>query len=420
VDGALRVRAIISMPSQRTHLCFSFLNDTSDEIREQAYHILRNVAENEEGISLIFRELCPLPPLHSSPFPVSDRNLLDVIAELLSSPSSPNNVVVQATYVIANMANGHPKDTMEIVKHGAFLEALRTVIAERGSDVRRPAVSCILNLVQERDQVKERRRTLVRAGVADTLRRVCEWAPITSAVSGSRPMARRMSHGTVSGGGVGVPTVGGYLHPSDRTGVSVSPTQTRGPLSHQRSLTATFPVSSVANTGVAPGIAFPTGASAFYNAHRTGTAAAHSTVAMPVSTTYRGSSYIPGWLPEHGLRADGSTLMPYLDERGSGSSAGGSNRAGISPTGATYGNWGPQWHSGGAIPPLPSPAPGLSGGVAVGGATGGAVGVALGPISPAPSGGQAPVHPAMDIDKEVYERAKRALDFLEHGDSYAL
>ncbi|KAH6903435.1 armadillo-type protein [Coprinopsis sp. MPI-PUGE-AT-0042] len=274
---------------------YDFLNDPSDDIREQAYNILRNVTENEDGISLVFRELCPLPTLHSSPFPISDRNLLDAIAELLSSPSSPNNVVVQATYVVANMANGYPKDTMEIVKHSGFLEALRTVIAERGSDVRRPAVGCILNLVQEREQAKDRRRAMVRAGVADTLRRVCEWAPITSAVSGSRPMARRMSHGTISGGAVGVPTVGGYLHPSDRTGVSVSPTQTRGTLGHQRSLTATFPVSNPGGTasipGASQGVASPPGASPLYTALRTGAAATHSAV-PDVSCNYIQRTYI--------------------------------------------------------------------------------------------------------------------------------
>ncbi|KAG2024027.1 BSP2p, variant 2 [Coprinopsis cinerea AmutBmut pab1-1] len=414
---------------------FDFLHDPSEEIQEQAYHIVRNIAENEEGISLVFRELCPLPASSSTTPGLTPSSMLDSIASLLLTPTSSQSVVAQATYVLANLANGQARETSAILHHPRLLEALRTVIAERGSEVRRPAVSCILQLVMEREGARERRRMMVNRGVGETLKRVCEWAPMSLSSAPGGSGGRRMSHGS----GMGSPVVGGYLHLSDRTGgPGTSPTQTRSMnLGHQRTATGTFTVGSpslvpASPTGV-PTTPASSGAppyhihphSYYHSHHHPNPHHAHA------FTSAAGSGGISASVPSGGMAhmvgALGSGLSsatpPPVPGYGPypGLSMG---PGGMVYTPTMYSGPGPVAGRGYGSMGVPIVSPSLGSAVAdVGAPPGTPIGVASGVTGGSGIGSigpHAPLHPAIDVDKEVYDRARRALDWLEHGEGYGV
>lgn len=147
---------------------FSFLSDSELDIQEQGFNILRNLAENEEGIAMVFREIP------------------QVLSKLVDGMRSTNeDVVLQSTYALANLANGTHGQQDMIVKHPHLLSALQLCLAESNSAVRRPAVSCILTLVESNPK---RRKEMNEAGIISSLRSLCDW-------SGHPPPQPHDSHG---------------------------------------------------------------------------------------------------------------------------------------------------------------------------------------------------------------------------------
>ncbi|KAJ7109549.1 armadillo-type protein [Mycena crocata] len=131
------------------------LEDADGAVQEQAFHLVRNLAENEAGIEMIFREL-------------SASVLLAHLTSALSADD--DDVVLQATYVLANLSNGAATYQSHLIASPQLLAGLRNVLAERGPHIRRPAVSAVLELARTSTAA---RRALGDAGVAGTLRQMC-------------------------------------------------------------------------------------------------------------------------------------------------------------------------------------------------------------------------------------------------------
>ncbi|KAJ7841193.1 ARM repeat-containing protein [Mycena olivaceomarginata] len=131
------------------------LEDANGGVREQAFHLVRNIAENEAGIEMIFREL-------------NANVLLRHLTAALSAED--DDVVLQATYVLANLANGAATYQTHLITSPPLLAALRHALAERGPHVRRPAVSAVLELARASTAA---RRALGEAGIGATLRQMC-------------------------------------------------------------------------------------------------------------------------------------------------------------------------------------------------------------------------------------------------------
>ncbi|KAJ7904209.1 ARM repeat-containing protein [Mycena leptocephala] len=131
------------------------LEDADGAVQEQAFHLVRNLAENEAGIEMIFREL-------------GASVLLRHLTGALSAED--DDVVLQATYVLANVSNGAATYQAHLIASPPLLAALRHALAERGPHVRRPAVSAILELARTSTAA---RRALGEAGVGATLRQMC-------------------------------------------------------------------------------------------------------------------------------------------------------------------------------------------------------------------------------------------------------
>ncbi|KAJ7664973.1 armadillo-type protein [Mycena rosella] len=128
------------------------LQDADPAIQEQALHLVRNLAENEPGVEMVFREMGAAP----------------LLARLTAAlGAADEDVVLQATYVLANLANGAAHT---LLPARALLEALRRVLAEGAPCVRRPAVSACLELARAGPAG---RRALGEAGVGGTLRGIC-------------------------------------------------------------------------------------------------------------------------------------------------------------------------------------------------------------------------------------------------------
>lgn len=167
----------------------SFFSDAEEEIQEQGFNLLRNLAENEEGIMMVFRELGPR-----------------VLAKIVEGMRSPNeDVVLQATFALANLSNGSHEQQELIVRYPNLLSALQTCLAESTASVRRPAVSCVLVLAQANPR---RRKEMAEVGIVGTLRRLCEW----SGHAHGQPHGHAHGHASSLAGGMGL-----SLSPSNAT-----------------------------------------------------------------------------------------------------------------------------------------------------------------------------------------------------------
>ncbi|KAJ7743916.1 armadillo-type protein [Mycena maculata] len=134
------------------------LEDADGAVQEQAFHLVRNLAENEAGVEMIFRELGA---------DVLLRHLTDALG------AEDDDVVLQATCVLANLANGAAAAQAHLLASPTLLSALRGVLAERAPHIRRPGVSAVLELARTSTAG---RRALGAAGVGGTLRRMCSAA----------------------------------------------------------------------------------------------------------------------------------------------------------------------------------------------------------------------------------------------------
>jgi len=139
------------------------------------------VAESPEGIDMIFKNI----PMET---------LLGHITG--ASTSSSDDVVLQATYLLANLINGSELQQSQIASHPQLLNNLRTCLAEGKNEIKRPATSCIYQLARN----SKGRRAIIEAGIISTLRHLCEWSH--PGVSPSSPISVGLIGGGLSGRGM--------------------------------------------------------------------------------------------------------------------------------------------------------------------------------------------------------------------------
>ncbi|KAK7472436.1 hypothetical protein VKT23_000551 [Stygiomarasmius scandens] len=199
------------------------LGDSDEEIVEQTLNILRNLAENEEGIGMLFKEIgadrllsilvgflsqpagVPSSPTSSSiPIPASSTSIpvpppLSISTSFSSSPSSSpsHDILLQTSFTLANLSNGSSTYQSSIISYPTLLPALRQTLAEGNTEVRRPIIRMILELVKSHPRW---RREVINGGLVGTLK------------------------GLVGGKHHGPP--GSPTSPSMGMGMSISPTNT--------------------------------------------------------------------------------------------------------------------------------------------------------------------------------------------------
>ncbi|KIJ59697.1 hypothetical protein HYDPIDRAFT_162060 [Hydnomerulius pinastri MD-312] len=133
------------------------VTDPDPQIQEQAFAILRNLADEEEGINLIFA--C-----------MGDEALASCIS--IGLDSSNEWVTCETAYVLGNIANGSRSQQDLIFTHPHILDAMHSCMADAKSGIRCPLVSCVLRLLQSNPR---RRHDLAEAGFVSTLRHMCDW-----------------------------------------------------------------------------------------------------------------------------------------------------------------------------------------------------------------------------------------------------
>ncbi|KAJ4490442.1 armadillo-type protein [Lentinula aciculospora] len=147
-----------------------------DEILEQVLNILCNLAEDEEGISIVFNELdfrnsffSPSTPSDHFDSSSTDFPLLSHLSSILAYTSSPfssshpthntpvshpsysfsQDVLIQSASLLANLVNSLDlKHHRMILTCPGMVHALRRVLAEQGPDVRRPVIRAVLEMIK--------------------------------------------------------------------------------------------------------------------------------------------------------------------------------------------------------------------------------------------------------------------------------
>lgn len=125
-------------------------------LQEQAFHIARHLAESEEDVDTLFNELGTEP-------------LLAIIAPALESENG--DILLQATYLLANLANGSFQQQASITSDRRVMASVRSCLVDSNVDVRRPATSCVLQLAKN----PRCRKVLRDAGLDSTLRHMCDF-----------------------------------------------------------------------------------------------------------------------------------------------------------------------------------------------------------------------------------------------------
>lgn len=92
--------------------------------------------------------------------------------------------IYQAVYVLANLANAQEAHQALILSNRDILLSLKTCL-ELKAGIRRPAVSCILELARNHP---ERRKDFNEAGIVSTLRYICDGSAGVSISPGSRSL----------------------------------------------------------------------------------------------------------------------------------------------------------------------------------------------------------------------------------------
>jgi armadillo repeat-containing protein 8 len=125
--------------------------------------VLRNIADREEDVDMIFQVIGS-----------------DVLLDALSAGLDAENedVQSQAVGLLANLSNGFEIHQTYILGHARIMSSLRLCLVDARVEVRRPAVSCVAQLVHGANQ--KRARELKEFGLESTLRHLCE-GPVVSA-----------------------------------------------------------------------------------------------------------------------------------------------------------------------------------------------------------------------------------------------
>lgn len=136
----------------------SLLNLDSDSgLQEQAFHIVRHIADGEEGAQMVFDGL-------------GDQAILGSLSNALESEDE--DVVHQAVCLLGNLANSTPHQRL-ILSHSRILASLRSCLVDAKVQIRRPAAACILELARGNPGPRSRKE-LQEAGIDSTLRHICE------------------------------------------------------------------------------------------------------------------------------------------------------------------------------------------------------------------------------------------------------
>lgn len=129
------------------------LDDGDPGVREQALHLLRNFADCEDDVDAVFDAL-------------GTPRLLGALASALETRDA--DVVLQAAYAVANLANGHAQRQALILAHGQLLRSLRSALVDSPPDARCAALSAIIELAWGAPQLRG-------AGIESTLRHLVEF-----------------------------------------------------------------------------------------------------------------------------------------------------------------------------------------------------------------------------------------------------
>lgn len=148
---------ILALPSFL--ICCRLFDHPDSRIQEQAFNIVRNLADNEDGIDLVFQEM-------------GVNILLDRTRTALES--TDDDVTQQAALTLANLVNGNGNDASQIITFPRMLAVLHSCLSDRKTDIRRPICSIVCELAQTGGT--EGRKALVDEGFGSTLKRIVEWA----------------------------------------------------------------------------------------------------------------------------------------------------------------------------------------------------------------------------------------------------
>jgi hypothetical protein len=88
---------------------------------------------------------------------------------------------------MANLANGYENHQDTIISHPHLLSSLHTCMSDAKADIRRPAVSCVLQLIRGN---LTRRQEFQDAGIISTLKHLSNWGGGASV----SPSVRTSSH----------------------------------------------------------------------------------------------------------------------------------------------------------------------------------------------------------------------------------
>ncbi|KAI0373038.1 ARM repeat-containing protein [Pilatotrama ljubarskyi] len=143
----------------------ALLLDPDTRLQEQVFHILRHVADGVEDVEFLFSQMG------------GSEGLLGSLSEAMESENE--DVVLQASrfhgyllavFVLANVANS-PAHQKSILAHPRILGRLRDCLVDAKVEIRRPAVSCVLELARQNPRSY---RELHETGIDATLRHMLE------------------------------------------------------------------------------------------------------------------------------------------------------------------------------------------------------------------------------------------------------
>ena len=129
------------------------LDDADPGVREQALYLLRNFADCEDDVDAVFDAL-------------GAQRLLEALAHALEAHDP--DVVLQAAYTLANLANGHVQRQALILAHTQLLHSLRAALVDAAADARCAALGAVVELAWGAAQLRT-------AGIEGTLRHLVEF-----------------------------------------------------------------------------------------------------------------------------------------------------------------------------------------------------------------------------------------------------
>ncbi|KAI0822769.1 ARM repeat-containing protein [Trametes gibbosa] len=134
----------------------SLLLNPDTRLQEQMLHMLRHVADGVEDVEFLTSGVG------------GTGELLGILAEAMESDNE--DVVLQAVFVLANVANSATYQK-NILSHSRILGRLRDCLIDAKVEIRRPAVSCVLELARQNPRSY---KELHDAGIDATLRHMLE------------------------------------------------------------------------------------------------------------------------------------------------------------------------------------------------------------------------------------------------------